>query len=153
MTFAAHVLAQGRRGASAYVGAMTDLDPELTAFGKRCASENNRKAEPFPMHKHLRAWRHLAGLTQAEVASSVATTHATVSRWEAGVLSIPAEKLNDLALLYGATPAELLFSPTDRGMARRLHRAAKLIEALPPDEAEQWLALGTTLAGRKSDLR
>lgn len=101
------------------------------------------------MHEHLRAWREAVGLTQQQVANKVGTTHATVSRWESGVQAIPPKKFNELAAVYGATPAELLFPPADRTMAQRLHRAVEIIKNLNDQEVEQWLGLGQSLANTK----
>ncbi|WP_158295642.1 helix-turn-helix domain-containing protein [Crenalkalicoccus roseus] len=106
------------------------------------------------MHEHLKAWREASGLTLKEVANRVGTTHATVSRWENGVQAIPPQKFKQLAVVYGATPAELLVAPADRDMALRFHRAAEIISVLSAEEVEQWLGLGHSLAeAKKRDVR
>jgi transcriptional regulator with XRE-family HTH domain len=102
-------------------------------------------APPSRMHEHLRAWRDALGLTQLEVSRQVHVTHATVSRWESGVQAIPPHKFNQLAAVYGATPAELLFSPADRAMAQRLHQAVEILQRLGEREVDQWLGIGKSL--------
>jgi transcriptional regulator with XRE-family HTH domain len=113
------------------------------------ADSASPSGQPFRMHEHLRAWRTASGLTLKEVGNKIGTTHATVSRWEAGVQAIPPNKFRQLAAVYGATPAELLVAPADRSMALRFHRAAEIIGKLSDGEVEQWLGLGHSLADAK----
>lgn len=54
----------------------------------------------------LRAMRRRAGRTPEAVAAALRVHPATVRRWEASAVAVPAERLDDLCAVLGATPAE-----------------------------------------------
>lgn len=58
----------------------------------------------------LRLARKSANLTQAYVAKSIGCSPYTLTSWENGQTSIPAEKLNDLMNLYGTSITEFFIS-------------------------------------------
>lgn len=57
--------------------------------------------------------RNKAGLSQAVVADKLGIKPASVSQWETGKTMPNADKLLELAALYGCTVEELLLPATD----------------------------------------
>lgn len=55
----------------------------------------------------LSALRTAAGLSQAQLAKLVGVSQATVSRWEAGVMTPNADKLRSLARALGVKTGDL----------------------------------------------
>ena len=64
------------------------------------------------VYANLRAERARAGMTQAQVASRVGKTVATISRYENGSRELPADVLVELSDLFGCS-ADYLLGRTD----------------------------------------
>ncbi|WP_311406758.1 helix-turn-helix domain-containing protein [Liquorilactobacillus uvarum] len=60
------------------------------------------------IHKRLKSAREAAGLTQQAVANSLFVARQTVSRWETGSREPSLKVLQDLAILYETSIAELI---------------------------------------------
>jgi transcriptional regulator with XRE-family HTH domain len=84
------------------------------------------------MWEHLRAWRRTLGQTLQSVASVIGVTHSTLLRYERGEIKVPPDVLRQLAQMYGCTPVELQFAPSDRQKGLRLHRAPELLQGNHP---------------------
>lgn len=98
-----------------------------------------------PVYRHLRTWRLHCGLTLAQVAKVLGTSHSTILRYEQGRLVPSNEALARLAVLYECRPCELTFSPEHRDRGRRQHEALDLLDALSDADAERWLTFGREL--------
>jgi len=61
-----------------------------------------------PEKNHLRAWRELRGMTQAQLAESVGTTGAVISLLESGARGLSDKWLRRLAPVLGTKPGHLL---------------------------------------------
>ena len=103
--------------------------------------------------EYLRAWRLHNRMTLLCVARLAGTTHSTVLRWEKGKQSVPDEKFKKLAEIYGCTPAELAYHPTNRARGALLHAAMMLAKDLPLDRAVAWVGVGMTMASVEKQRR
>ena len=65
------------------------------------------------MVKSMQALRLKAGLTQSMAAKSLGVRQSTISMWETGSVLPRADKLPQLAVLYGCTIDELLREDPD----------------------------------------
>ena len=82
------------------------------------------------------------------VAAALGATHTTILRYERGEMKLTRETLAQLAELYGCTPAELQFDPSERKHGQRLHAAMELVQELDPESAEKWLEIGRLLKSK-----
>jgi transcriptional regulator with XRE-family HTH domain len=99
-------------------------------------------------HRHLRAWRELAQLTQEEVAERLGLGQGTFSKWERGTISITLAQLAALAALYGVDrPALLLDAPGAAPALDKARRAAALLAAMPEAMQDTWLQSGEYMLG------
>jgi len=101
------------------------------------------------MSKHLRAWRLEKRLTLVVVAEKLGTTHSTLLRWERGALSVPKKMVVRLAEIYGCSPAELEYDPTERARGQLVHMAIELAQSLPEEQARAWLEAGRMMKPRE----
>jgi transcriptional regulator with XRE-family HTH domain len=103
--------------------------------------------EPHPW-AYLAAWREINNLTQENVAGTLHTTGATVSRWEAGTSNVTGAQYAKLAELYGATDVGMLsLPPPKREDIEAVREAFRIVAALPPGQRRaDWLAQGRVLA-------
>ena len=106
---------------------------------------------------YLGDWRDMNSLTQENVAETLRTTGATVSRWEKGTAAVTGPQYVALAKLYGASDVGMLSLPPPRRSDIAAVREAFRIVAELQDEAQRadWLAQGRVLAtiaaaGKKS---
>lgn len=60
-------------------------------------------------------------------------------------MKLPQDILVELAKLYGCTPVELQFEPSERERGRRLHEAMELVQELSPEAAQRWIEIGRLL--------
>jgi transcriptional regulator with XRE-family HTH domain len=89
--------------------------------------------------RRLEDWMHHQQKTQADVATALKVTQATVSRWTA--VGIPTKHWDTVARLMGTTPADLVRSDDDRprivppSHSERVQLHA-LIDGVPEEELE-----------------
>ena len=115
----------------------------------RSEFECSGESVPTPlMSKHLRAWRRQNRLTLVNVAEKLGTTHSTVLRWERGEISVPKKMIMRLAEIYGCTPAELEYDPTERARGQLVDIAIELAQTLPEEQARAWLEAGRAMKPR-----
>jgi transcriptional regulator with XRE-family HTH domain len=87
--------------------------------------------------------RDRAGLTQAELAEKSGVQPETISRYEAGKLSIPLERLLLIAEAFGLRIQDLVFTPSrDHAHGRAVDRLLLFASTLTPDEIELVMDLG-----------
>ena len=102
------------------------------------------------MHKYLRAWREFRELTLEEVAARMEKKHSTVSRWEAGKVSLKTRDLQRLASLYNCSEHQIHEPPDQALLVARLDQAQQIIENLDRDTLEHWLAIGRAMVGKNN---
>lgn len=105
------------------------------------------KARPHPKPKpiplHLKAWRKMRGLSQAQLAERLNVSDATVSRIEKGLQNWDQEFLKAAADALRCTPADLLVrDPSAPGAIWSIWEQAK------PGEREQIEKVAAALVGR-----
>jgi transcriptional regulator with XRE-family HTH domain len=97
----------------------------------------------------LRAWRKSRKLTLEALAEQIGSKVSTISGWETGRRAVDLEDLAKLAAAYGVHPAALLFDPGEAvGKISKMQTASALVEQMPPDAADEWLAMGKRLTER-----
>lgn len=106
-----------------------------------------KKARPHPKPKpiplHLRAWRKLRDLSQAQLAERIGVSDATISRIESGEQNWDQEFLKAAADALRCAPADLLMrDPSQPGAIWSIWESAK------PGEREQIDKVVVALVGR-----
>ncbi len=96
--------------------------------------------------RYIPAWLAHAGLKQVQVAAMLGVSKGSVSKWLKGKQPVTGATLYAISRLCGTTPRGLLSPPNGDNAAEEYHRAAKLINALPPEKVERWLQLGEDLS-------
>ena len=66
------------------------------------------------MQVTLKQARHMAGLTQAEVAEKIGTTAASLCRWEKGNCSPKVTTFFQMCELYGVSPTDIFMPEKSR---------------------------------------
>lgn len=96
---------------------------------------------------YLGDWRDIVSLTQQNVAATLSTTGATVSRWETGTAAVTGAQYVQLAKLYGADDVGMLsLPPPKRDDISAVREAFRIINELTPDMRADWLGQGRILA-------
>lgn len=86
-------------------------------------------------------------MTQENVAGTLGTTGATVSRWEVGKSQVTGAQYAKLAKLYGASDVGMLsLPPPRRSDIEAVREAFRIIASLPEKERADWLGQGRVLA-------
>lgn len=87
--------------------------------------------------------RERAGLTQADLAEEAGVQPETISRYEAGKLSVPLERLVQIADAFGLRLQDLVYAPSkDPAHSRAVDRLLLFAAALSPDEIELAMDMG-----------
>ncbi|MBX9697896.1 MAG: helix-turn-helix domain-containing protein [Acetobacteraceae bacterium] len=108
---------------------------------------NALSAEARAFQAKLRLWRKSRKMTLDQLAEQTGYAVSTLSGWETGEREVGTEDLVRLAAVYGVHPAALLMAPEEASpKVARMIRASGLAERLGDQPAEQWLAIGETLA-------
>src|SRR5450830_1398756 len=118
--------------------------------------------------ERLKAARHVAGLTQAEVGRRIGVTNVAVSKYERGLVTPDGERLVGLSQALGVAVAQLLRQEEELGLSvasyrwhplkRQSRRAADVAEAKAHDWLERYVVLEqlldeqphTTVAGLRA---
>ena len=103
------------------------------------------------LHVHLRAWRDAKGLSQEQVANTLAVNKSTIHRWETGARTVDLADLERLAELYGVDPIALLMAPGDVQLAHDLSNAKGILTSRDPDATRTWLEMGNKLPALKPE--
>jgi len=82
---------------------------------------------PPPVHAYLRAWREHRDLTLEQVAEAFNKSHTTISRWEAGKVTIKEADLAKLAALYNATAGQLRAPVDEAKLVSRLDQLQEVV--------------------------
>jgi len=111
---------------------------------------NSLSPEAAAFQAKLRIWRKSRKLTLEALAEQTGYAVSTLHGWEKGHREVGTEDLVRLAAVYGVHPAALLMAPEEANpKVDRMIRASGLAERLGSQSAEQWLAIGETLASDK----
>ena len=97
------------------------------------------------MHKHLRAWRLLRGLSLEEVGAILHKRHSTISRWERGLMKLSTDDLEALAEIYGCTATQLAAPPAAANLVSTLDSLQQIACDMDPDILARWLQIGRDL--------
>lgn len=117
----------------------------LTAQPLRVATTDGSKMAT--LNVYLRAWRRSRNLTLEALAERMGSKVSTISGWETGRRSVDLDDLAKLAQAYGVHPAALLFAPeVSADKVNRMQTASSLVEQMPGEAADEWLAMGRRLA-------
>ena len=87
--------------------------------------------------------RERSGFTQADLAEKAGVQPETISRYEAGKLSIPLERLLLIANAFGLRIQDLVYTGTkDHAHGRAVDRLLLVAAALSPEEIELVMDMG-----------
>jgi transcriptional regulator with XRE-family HTH domain len=98
------------------------------------------------LHVHLRDWRKSRRLTLERLANMIGSKVNTISGWENGKRTVDLDDLQKLADAYGVHPTLLLHAPPGTQELLRLQEAAQLLATMTPEDAAEWLHLGSRFA-------
>ena len=99
----------------------------------------------------LKLWRLHAGLTLGQVAQKLGVATPTVQKWEAGRVPVNLAMLQELAKIFGAEPAALLFPPLDQSRVEGLRTCFEVLSTADPAALEAWLNMGKQLIRQNGD--
>lgn len=104
------------------------------------------------MQANLRLWRKSRKLTLSQLAEASGFAVSTLSGWENGDREVGMEDLRRLAAVYDVHPAALLLNPEEAGpIVARMIKASGLAQRMGEQAADQWLAVGETMAGKRPE--
>lgn len=105
---------------------------------------DRRMPKKHPIRPHLEAWRRKMDKSQEWLANELGTHHTSVGRWEKGIAGVDNATFEQIARIYGITPAELAASPEDAEKARHVDRLMRALHQMD----EEGLRTLATMAER-----
>lgn len=100
--------------------------------------------------RRIREARHLAGLSQSQVAELMGMHRPTVSEIEAGRRRVASEELTKLAELFGVSTAWLLDDSSADQQSLGAVFAARQLEKMKPEDLDRLMQIIAAIRGAKS---
>lgn len=101
---------------------------------------DRRMPKKHPIRPHLLAWRNKMNKSQEWLANELGTAHSSVGRWERGIAGVDDATFEQIARIYGISPAELSAAPGEAAKAQQVDR---LMRALSQMDEEGLRTLAT----------
>lgn len=91
---------------------------------------------------YLREWRKARGLTLVQVAAFMDVHFTLVNKWEKDIRPVESHAIERLGQLFGVPSVALFYKPENAGDAELLSRMFRVLNHMPRDRLDPWLAFG-----------